>query len=86
MLDSNNNETAGAGEGDDSEECGARLAHWLTALTNPNRAAWPGEEWRGCGDILTTLAGGQHRAAQDSRRLSTTTVAKCPSSSRQAKQ
>ena len=63
MLDSNNNETAGAGEGDDSEECGARLAHWLTALTNPNRAAWPGEEWRGCGDILTTLAGGQHRAA-----------------------
>ena len=57
MLDSNNNETPGDGEGDDTEECGARLASWLTALTNPNQAAWPGEEWRQCGDIVTTLAG-----------------------------
>ena len=63
MFDSNNNETAGDGEGDDTEECGARLASWLTALTNPNQAAWPGEEWRQCGDIVTTLAGDQDRAA-----------------------
>ena len=61
MLDSNNNETAG--DSDDTEECGARLAHWLSALTNPNQAAWPGEEWRQCGDIVATLAGDQHRAA-----------------------
>ena len=61
MLDSNNNETPG--EGGDSEECGSRLASWLSALTNPNQAAWPGEEWRQCGDIVTTLAGDQDRAA-----------------------